>query len=133
MSEDPGIQMKLLYAHFMNGNYAEAIAIGDRLEGERYFKDSEERVVYAWALYRAGKSDASEKVFQSMNKSFTNYFHRLEYCKFLLDLKKQTAAQENLRKLMDEFDQMQSSERNLKRGMLRQVKDLYAENFTDKS
>ena len=68
-----------------------------------------------------------------MNKSFTNYFHRLEYCKFLLDLKKQTAAQENLRKLMDEFDQMQSSERNLKRGMLRQVKDLYAENFTDKS
>jgi hypothetical protein len=129
MSEDPGIQMKLLYAHFMNGSYAEAIAIGDRLEGERYFKDSEERVVYAWALYRAGKTEVSEGVFQSMNKSFTNYFHRLEYCKFLLDLKKQTAAQENLRKLLDEFEQMQSSERNLKRGILRQVRDLYAENF----
>ena len=131
MSEDLAIRMKLLYALFMNKNYAEAIEIGDALNQQRSFRNSEERVVYAWALYRAGRIELAESVFEDMNRSFTNYFHRLEYCKFLLEIDKRTVAKENLSLLIEEFDQMQGSERHLKRAILRQAKDLYAENFKD--
>jgi hypothetical protein len=92
--------------------------------------NSEERVVYAWGLYRSGNIEAAEKVFSDMNRSFTNYFHRLEYCKFLLEIKNHEQAKENLATLTEEFDQMQHSERNLKKNILRQVRDLYSDNFS---
>ena len=131
MSDDPGIKMKLLYVYFMIGDYNEAIAIGSQLEAERLFSNSEERVVYAWGLYRSGNIEAAEKVFKDMNRSFTNYFHRLEYSKFLLEIKNQEIAKETLASLIEEFDQMQHSERNLKKNILRQAKDLYMDNFSE--
>ncbi len=129
MSDDPSLQMKLLNAYFMNEDYEKAVEFGEKLDSGKQFKNSEERVAYAWSLFLAGKQDKAEKVFEDMDRSFTNYFHRFEYCKFLLKRDKADLAKEKLNNLMEEFDQMQSSERSLKKNILRDVRDLYATNF----
>jgi hypothetical protein len=129
MSDDPPIRMKLLKAHFMNGDYDKAVTYGEMLESEKSFKGSEERVAYAWSLFHAGKPDVAESVFADMDRSFTNYYQRVEYCKFLLQTEKSESAKEKLTDLLEEFDQMQGSERRLKRNIHREVRDLQANHF----
>jgi len=129
MSEDPFMRMKLMYAHFMSGDYNTAVECGNALESEKAFKGSEERVAYAWALFHSGNRDKAEKVFSDMDKSFTNYYHRLEYCKFLLQLDQPTVAKDKFNILLEEYEQMQATERRLKKNIFREVRDLYAHHF----
>lgn len=125
MSDDPPLRMKLLYTHFMNEDYNAAIQQGDKLESEKTFKNSEERVAYAWSLFQAGKTSLAENIFADMDKSFTNYYQRMEYCKFLLKIEKTELAKEKLADLMEEFDYMKGPERRLKKDTIREIKDLY--------
>ena len=132
MADDPPIRMKLLRSHFLSGDYQNAIKLGDELseEKEKEFRDSEDRIAYAWALYVAGDVDKAERTFADMDRTFTNYYHRLEFCKFLLKVEKSDAARDKLKDLMDEFDQMQVIERRSKKHVLRELKDLYASHFS---
>ena len=129
MSDDPAVRMKLLNAHFLNGDHDAAVGYGKDLEGEKLFKNSEERVGYAWSLLQTGDADHAEKIFADMDRSFTNYYHRYEYCKFLLKRKKTESAKEKLTNLLDEFDKMQITERLLQKNIFSSVRDLYANHF----
>jgi hypothetical protein len=129
MSDDPPIRMKLLTAHFMNEDHDQVVEFGSKLESEKSFKNSEERVAYAWSLFQTGKADLAESVFEDLDRSFTNYYQRLEYCKFLLKTEKSESAKEKLINLLEEFDQMQGTERRSKRNILREVRDLQASHF----
>lgn len=129
MADDPFIQIKLLKAHFVSEDYPKVVECGEKLAAEKVFRDSEERVAYAWSLHLTGNNDEAEKTFEDMDRSFTNYFNRFEYCKFLLKRNQADLAKEKLNNLLEEFDQMQSSERSLKKNILRDVRDLYATNF----
>ena len=131
MADDPSLRMKMLYAHFMDGDYASAIEYGSLLESEKIFKNAEERIVYAWSLYHGGKTDVAESIFAEMDKSFTNYYHRMEYCKFLLKTGKNEQAKEKLSVLIEEFDHMEGPERRLKKAIYREIKDLYTNNIRD--
>ena len=129
MSDDPPLRMKLLGAHYLNGDYDLVVKYGNELESEKSFKNAEERVAFAWALFHTGKLEEAERVFSGMDATFTNYFHRVEYCKFLLKIEKGDSAKKKLTELMTEFDEMQSSEKRLKRNVLREIKELYNSNF----
>ena len=100
MSEDPSLKMKLLNAHFLNEDYGAAVQYGDNLKSEKTFKNSEVRVNYAWSVYHTGQAALAETIFADMDKSFSNYCHRLEYCKFLLKIEKIELAKEKLTELM---------------------------------
>jgi len=126
MSDDPLLKMKLLNAHFMNENYGAAVQYGDNLKSETTFKNSEVRVTYAWAIYQTGQAALAETIFADMDKSFSNYYHRLEYCKFLIKTEKMELAKEKLNELMQEFDHVKGPERRLNRETFSQVKDLHA-------
>jgi len=126
MSEDPSLRMKLLNAHFMKGDYDAAVRYGNNLKSEKTFKNSEVRVPYAWSVYETGQADLAETIFADMDKSFSNYYHRLEYCKFLLKIEKMELAKEKLSDLIEEFDHVKGPERKLNRDTFRQIKDLYA-------
>ena len=126
MSEDPSLKMKLLNAHFMNEDYGAAVQYGDNLKSETTFKNSEVRVTYAWSVYQTGQAALAETIFADMDKSFSNYYHRLEYCKFLLKIEKMELAKEKLTELMLEFDHVKGPERRLNRETFSQIKDLYA-------
>jgi hypothetical protein len=129
MSDDPFVRMKLLNAHFMNGEYDTAVEYGNNLESEKSFKNSEERVTYAWSLFQTGEADMAESIFADMDRSYTNYYQRSEYCKFLLKREKSEFAKDKLTDLLEEFDQMQGIERHLKKNIHREVRGLYANHF----
>ena len=126
MSDDPSLRMKLLSAHFMNEDYGAAVQYGDNLKSETVFKNSEVRVTYAWSIYQTGQAALAETIFADMDKSFSNYYHRLEYCKFLIKIEKMELAKEKLTELMQEFDHVKGPERRLNRETFSQVKDLHA-------
>lgn len=125
MTDDPPIRIKLLHAYFMNDQYAEAVKLGDELEALKEFRNAEQRLAYAWALYHLGEMERAEEVFRDMDRSFTNYLQRFEYCKFLVRTEKQDKAKEKLSELLDEFEQMQDSERSHSRSSQRDVRALY--------
>src|SRR5690348_3670026 len=111
MSEDPDLKMKLLHSHFLNKDFDAVIACGDELEREKDFKNSEARVVYAWALHYQGNTEQAQKVFEDMNKTFTNYRHRLEYGKFLKETNQLELLKNILSELSEEFNHMKGTER----------------------
>jgi hypothetical protein len=125
MAGDTAVMMKLCHAHFMDDNFAAAVEHGTKLENLKPFRNSEERVVYAWALHHLGNTDKAEAIFLDMDRSFTNYYHRMEYSKFLIKTGKTDLAKEKLRDLVDEFEQMNGPERRLKKNTYREIKDLY--------
>jgi hypothetical protein len=130
MADDPPIRMKLLMNCFLNGDYEKAVTLGANLESFKEFRNAEERVAYAWALFLVGNTSGAEDVFNDMNRSFTNYYHRLEYCKFLLRAEKKEFAEDTLKDLLEEFDQMQNIERRSKKNIMREAKQLYTTHFS---
>jgi hypothetical protein len=125
MAEDPGIKMKMLNAYFLNKNYSEAIAIGKLLESEKVFSNAEQRIAYAWALHADRNTDAAEKVFEALDRPYTNYEHRLAYCKFLLEAGKKELMQGKAAVLLEEFEHMKGPERKLHRAIMYEVRELY--------
>jgi hypothetical protein len=83
-------------------------------------------MAYAWALHYKGQPEVAEGIFKDMDRSFTNYRHRLEYCKFLKDTNKAAALKDKLTELMEEFNHMEGSERRTYRDTIREVRDLHA-------
>jgi hypothetical protein len=126
MEDDPAVRMKLLDAQFMAKTYDQVILIGEKLEGEKTFKNAESRLSYAWALHYCGKSDRAEIVFEDMNKPFTNFKHRVEYGAFLSETSKKEAAKSVLEALLEEFEHMRGPEQKLHRNVKRDAKNLHA-------
>jgi hypothetical protein len=124
MADDPTLRMKVLHTSFMARDFVGAIEIGDGLLHEKSFKNSDARISYAWALYHDGKIDKSREVFRDMNKSFTNYVNRLEYCRFLLATKDHDELKNVLTELLEEFEHMKGPERRVHREIIRQVREI---------
>jgi hypothetical protein len=125
MADDPVIQMKLLQTYFLKKDFESTSALGAKLQSDKQFQKSEERVAYAWALYHVGKTVEAENEFRGMDKTSTNHSHRLEYCKLLLLTDQKEAAREKLQTLMEEFELMKGSERKVNSITIREVRDLY--------
>lgn len=130
MSDDLALRMKLLQTYFLHQDYPAAIALGMELETEKVFKNAAERLAYAWSLHYDGKTELAETIFQDMDKSFSNYEHRTEYCKFLIATDKKEALKNKLNDLLDEFEKMKSHERTLHRNIIREIKDISAAQIT---
>lgn len=125
MEDDPGVRMKLLEAHFMAKSYEQAIALGEKLESEKTFKNAESRISYAWALHHQDKPEAAEKIFQDMNKPFSNFKHRVAYGSFLAATSRKPEAKVLLEALLEEFEHMSGPERKLHRDVNRDARNLY--------
>jgi hypothetical protein len=125
MADDVPLRMKLLRACFLTEDYDAAISLGQDLETEKDFKNSEERVVYAWSLHFKGNTSLAWKVFNDMDKSFTNYQHRAEFCKFLLATNRAEESKNKLAELVEEFNHMRDGERRLNKPAMREIRELY--------
>lgn len=123
MADDPTVQMKLLQAYFLKQDYTSAVSCGVQLEGDKTFKSAETRIAYAWSLHHIGKTTEAEKVFEDMNRSFTNYKHRLAYCHFLNQAGKHESLQNLLGELLEEFEHMKGVERRMYREVISEVKE----------
>jgi hypothetical protein len=124
MADDAALRMKLLNALFLNANYHDAVNIGGLLAKEHSFKKSFSRIAYAWSLHRSGRTDSAEQVFQDMDKTNTNYEHRVEYCKFLKDVGRTDDLKAKATELLQEFEFMRGPERKLHLETLDELREL---------
>jgi hypothetical protein len=124
MSDDPTLRMKLLHASFLNEDYENAIELGKGLEHEKAFKNAEERMAYAWALHFSGNSQLADATFRDMDRAYTNYRQRTEYCKFLIKNNNASEAKIKLADILEELDHMTGPERRFYRSIIREINDL---------
>lgn len=124
MADDPVIRMKILNAFYLHGDFTSAVNIGTALETEKQFKNAEQRIDFAWSLHRLGKTDIANSTFQDMNRSYTNYRHRVEFCKFLGELDRQDERKEILIEMVQELDHMKGPERRLYKDVIREIREL---------
>ncbi|HLT74955.1 MAG TPA: hypothetical protein VKZ68_07705 [Ohtaekwangia sp.] len=124
MADDPVVRMKLLRAYYLKGDFDSAISYGKLLADDKAFQQSEERIAFAWSLFHAGQTEEAERVFASMDRTFTNYIHRLEFCRFLEKTGRTTDLDLKLRELFDEFDTMKGNERRMYKDVFAQLREL---------
>jgi hypothetical protein len=117
MADDPTLRMKLMEARYLNKDFDEVLALGRLLEPEKSFRDSQARIAYAWAHHYKDQSDTAALLFDDMNRSFTNYDHRIAYCHFLRETGRREKLQELVRDLMTELLQMSPQERKHHRSL----------------
>lgn len=123
--DDPELLMKLIKAGFLIKDHQTVIRCGDKIKSDFAFKNSEERVAYAWSLYYLDRKEEADLHFKDMDARFANHKHRLEYSKFMMAIERPKAAKDLLGELLDEFDQMDGREKKLKRTTWKEVKKLY--------
>lgn len=124
MADDTGLRMKLLHALYVNHNYQPAVDLGTELERDPLFKKSLSRIAYAWALHHSGRTESAEKIFLDMDKTNTNYEHRVEYCKFLQQVGRTEDMQAKAKEVLTEFEFMRGPERKLHRNTMNELKEL---------
>jgi hypothetical protein len=123
LADDESLQLKLLKARYLTGEFEKCEALGNELMNVKSFKNSEERIGLALALHKLGKTDQAKQHFEDMNRTFTNYTHRQAYCEFLISTNNLAAARELASELAGEFEMMKGPERRIHRNVMRQVAD----------
>jgi hypothetical protein len=124
MSDDSALNMKLIRAYFLKQDYASIIPVAEMLKNDKPFLNSEERTAYAWSLHHVGQAAAAKIEFESLDQAYTNYNHRLEYCRYLELTNNRECLKEKIRELAEEFRFLKQSERKLHRNVIRQVEDI---------
>ena len=124
-ADDPELLLKMMKASYLHKDFKRVVECGEKIKNDYAFKNAEERVAYAWSLYYLGQSDSAETHFQDMNARFSNYMHRLEYSKFMQITERPTEAKNLLAELMEEYDQLDSYEKRLKKPIMKEIKQLY--------
>ncbi len=127
MAEDPVLLMKLLSAYYQNGNYKKVIFIGEKLSSNKTFKNAEERIALAWSYFFDNQQSVAIDIFKDLDKSYTNFRHRIEYSKLLIKLDQHESAETILQVLMEEFDHMKPLERKVNKPLVSETKKLLRE------
>ncbi|MCR6641605.1 MAG: hypothetical protein NVV82_22095 [Sporocytophaga sp.] len=127
MAEDPTLLMKLLGAYYQKGDYKKVILIGEKLAFYKAFKNAEERIGLAWSYFFDNQQSLALDVFKDMDKTYTNFRHRVEYSKFLMKTDQQDTAETKLNELMEEFDHMKPLERKVNKPLISETKKLLKE------
>lgn len=127
-AEDPELLLKMMKASFLHKDYNMVVTCGEKIKNDYAFKNAEERVAYAWSLYHLGQKEEAETHFQDMDARFSNYMHRLEYSKFMEETDRPADAKNLLAELMEEYDQLDSYEKRLKKPVMKEIRQLYQRN-----
>lgn len=125
MADDPALNMKLIRAYFLKQDYASIIPIAEMLRSDKSFLISRERAAYAWSLHHVGKTAAAKSEFESLDKPYTNYEHRLEYCKYLEMTNSRDELAAKIQDLAEEFRFLKGPERKIHRNVIREIEDLH--------
>lgn len=121
MADDAMLKMKLIRGYFLKQEFEPVIPIAESLKNDKSFLASEERAAYAWALHHCGNSAGARAEFDQMDRPYTNYKQRIEYCRFLQLIEDKDAWDEKVHDLTEEFRFMKGTERKLHRNVIQQV------------
>lgn len=123
--DDPELLIALVKAYYLNQQYQKAIEAGQKLKNNLEFKDSVEKIAYAWSLSKAGQKEKAFETFEEMDMPYSKYPHRLEFSRFLIEENRVGEAKEKLEELLDEISHMDGYEKRQKRGIQNEIKQVY--------
>ncbi|MEO1263271.1 MAG: PLDc N-terminal domain-containing protein [Bacteroidota bacterium] len=126
-NDDPELLRKLIQANYLTEDYKSTIEFGKQLENDYGFKNSQERIAYAWALFYENKLEEAEQQFIGMDLQFTNYHHRMEFCKMLIEQNRLSEAKDKLGRMKQEIEHMDAPERRAKRKIYSMISEMYQE------
>jgi hypothetical protein len=121
---NPDLLRKLLRAYFLTKNYEKVIELGQLLESVKSVGDSEDKIAYAWALHFTGNTPKAEEKFKALDARFANFHARTEFSKFLMEIGKTADAKKVLNAIVDDYEGMDSYEKNAKKSMVKEAKRL---------
>lgn len=108
--DDEELNKKLLQAHYSNEDYLSTMMLGNKLNTEKYFQNSPEKIAYAWSYFELHDDDKAKEIFEEMNIHNTNYEHRKEFAKFLVETNQPEAAKILLNEMKEEMSNMDEFE-----------------------
>jgi len=123
-ADDLMTKEKLMVAKYFSDDYEGVKVLGDSLNEQYAFRNSESRIVYAWSLHYLGLTEQADTVFKEMDVRFSNYVHRSEYAKFLIEENRIHEARELLIGLQDEISHMESGEQRQKRDIRKEITNI---------
>jgi hypothetical protein len=121
---NPELLRKMVQAYFMKKDYTKAVEFGKQLEPVKSIGDSEDKMAYAWALHFTGNTPKAEEQFKKLDAKFANFQARIEFSKFYIETSRPNEAKRVLNAIIDEHNGMDSYERSLKKGFMRESKRL---------
>ena len=124
-ANDNSVDVKLIQAHYLNQNYQEVVSISNSLKGHKSFEKSEEKICFAWSLFRTQNTQKAQEIFAEMDDKYCNYPQRIEYCKFLIETEQKDFAESKLNRIRDEWDDMSRNEKRLYKGLDTEIRQLY--------
>jgi len=102
------------------------IAYGSRINGEKGFEKSPQKLALAWSYYHLGMQAEAERCFEEMNIQFMNYDQRNDFASFYNQIGHKEKAIALLDNLLDEIDAMDSFEKRNLRPIHRKISRSYA-------
>lgn len=124
-ADDLKTKEKLMVAKYFVDDYQGVLELGDTLNENPSFRNSESRIVYAWSLSFLGDYEKAEEVFKAMDVRFSNYVHRSEFAKFLMEQNRTFEAKELLSELEEEIAHMDAGEQRQKKAIRKEINNLY--------
>lgn len=120
--DDEELNEKLLAAYYFNQDYVNTIAFGKKLEQYKFFDNSKEKTYYAWSYFELNDDEMAEKIFLEMNIENTNFYHRKEYAKFLMEVDRHDEGKIILEDIVNEIKDMDPYERRSLKEITSEVK-----------
>jgi len=124
-TSDIGIDIALVKAYYLTGEFNKATKIGMNLKENKTFSKSLEKICYAWSLFETGQINLADTAFQDMDDKYCNYPQRIEYCKFLVKTERHSLAETKLNRLNEEWLDMDRKDKRRYSGLDSEIRSLY--------
>jgi len=113
----------LIKNYYLTNKYEAVISISEEIEDKKRFNLTKEKTAVAWSHFHLGQTEEANRVFSQMDIPFSNYDHRLEYATFLDHSNDIETALLVLERLNDEIESMDTYEKNIKRQIIKKIKN----------
>ena len=124
-SNDVALLKKLIASNYHLESWDKVIHFAEKCTNSKLFSQSVERVYYAWAAHWTGKNELAEINFEGVNIRYANYWHRLEYGKYLAANNKREKSLDLLEELLNEIDLMDRDEKRMKKEVTFLINQFY--------
>jgi len=118
------IYLPLMEAYYNKKEYQKVTELGSQLENNKEINKSRAKIYLAWSWYHLEKVDDAHRAFKDTDLRFSNYWHRLQYVKFLQKTEQFEDARAILEELHGEFEVMTPPERKQNKQAFKELQTL---------
>jgi hypothetical protein len=122
-AENVHVLSQLIVAYFNQEEYADVVAIAQKVYQSPQFAKSQAHILYALSLEYLGRLDDAEKEFKLMKGRYSCFEHRYQYGQFLRRAGRDDDADKIFTDILDEATHLSSMERKNERTWINKAKE----------